>query len=613
MKIQRKMSLFVFVIILLLSANSLLLFYYNYMTLSLDNYISRSYQLLNKFKDVQNNSSGVLINEMGFSIIADKWVESVNDFENELNLYMDNSDNPFLSADILEKSGKMAELWAHLKKDIDAAEDAIVNIRTSKLITRLGNNSYIRVRYSTDWSKEDSELYKDYIHLEDLMGKLDRSSEFVAFGIEETVFSLQEIIAAKNRTGIYISAGVFLIVLVLSFIFVMLFSRSLAGRIVSMESLMNKVAGRDLAVRYNPSAKDEIADLGSHINSVLDSLRDFFINVSNSIGNANRLKEILSSGMTESAAAMEQIFRNIESIENQFGKLDEELVQSRDEIALLDQDVRSFSSKVELQSSTAQESGELMKDIVEEIRKVGKISTDQNEKARELVISVEDNRESLESSIESIETVASGMDGIHDIVTVIKNIADQTNILAMNAAIEAAHAGEAGKGFSVVAEEIRKLAESSAENVSRIDSFLSSISSDMEKTLARSREHSDSFALIGEEILRYADVMNQVYMHMEMLGVKGVQVERKSLESRDVSQELSSSIGNIMKMSENIDGSMKMIGEHSSSTFNGIKEITVGTKEILTSFDLINKSNQENVETVEKLREELLTYRIEEE
>ena len=610
MKIQKKTSLFVFIIILLLSVNSLILFYNNYVTVALDYYISESYRLLSKFKDIQNNSNAVLLDQTGFKDVSAKWETSVIDFEHMLSTYGSNSPNPFLNEEIIENSQNVIALWDHLKKDIDVAESAIVNIRTSTLINRLGNNSFVRVRYSTDWSREDSSLYKDAIKLEDIMEKLDRSSEFVAFGLEETVANLENIILEMNNRGIIISAVIFLSVLILSSVFVVLFSRNMANRIVSIEQVMNRVSERDLSVRYSLTSNDEIASLGSHINSVLENLAGFFTNVNSSIDNANRLKDILSSGMTESAAAMEEIFRNIESIENQFEKLNLELRQSKDDVAKLDGEVNEFSIKVEDQSLASSVSQKLMDEMVCEMHFVSDISSKENIKAGELVKSVEANKDSIEQSLESVEAVAKGIDGIHEIVSVIKSIADQTNILAMNAAIESAHAGEAGKGFSVVAEEIRKLAESSTENVTRIQSFLNSTAADMKETVERSRENNDSFVKIGEEIVLYADAMNEVTSHMEKLGEKGLLVQDKSVLSYNVSKELSDKISTMQNMSKRIDQSMNVIDSHSSSTLNGMKEISIGTKEILTSFDLINRSNLENVETVNRLREELLTYNV---
>lgn len=353
MKIQRKTSLFVFVIILLLSVNSLILFYNNYITVSLDHYIGQSYRLLSKFKDIQNYSNAVQLNQTGFKDVSENWEKSVADFESMLLQYGSNSDNPYITGEILENSVKVENLWEHLKKDITVADEAIINISTSTLMNRLGNNSFIRVRYSTDWSKEDSDLYKDVLILEEIMEKLDRSSEFVAYSFEETVQNLTGIIAERNSRGILISAGIFAVVLILSSIFVFLFSRNMAGRIQSIETVMNKVADKNLTVRYPVKSNDEIASLGSHINTVLGSLQGFFTNVNTSINNADRLKDILSSGMTESAAAMEQIFRNTESIELQFEKLNTELVLSKNDIAALDGEVRDFSYKVNIQSVAA--------------------------------------------------------------------------------------------------------------------------------------------------------------------------------------------------------------------------------------------------------------------
>ncbi|OQY32246.1 MAG: hypothetical protein B6241_11625 [Spirochaetaceae bacterium 4572_59] len=123
----------------------------------------------------------------------------------------------------------------------------------------------------------------------------------------------------------------------------------------------------------------------------------------------------------------------------------------------------------------------------------------------------------MESTNQTILQTASRIDAIQEMLEVINNVASQTNLLSMNAAIEAAHAGDSGKGFAVVADEIRKLAESTQENANAIGRDLSEIVDKINATTELGRQSKDAFGKIEQKVEVFVDAFREISSSLKKL------------------------------------------------------------------------------------------------
>ena len=167
------------------------------------------------------------------------------------------------------------------------------------------------------------------------------------------------------------------------------------------------------------------------------------------------------------------------------------------------------------QASTVVEASAAVEEMIGNINSVDKSVIKMVEEFTVLELDTKNGIEQNSSVNELIQKISEQSVSMMDANTTIQSIAEQTNLLAMNAAIEAAHAGEAGKGFSVVADEIRKLAETSAEQSNKIGEELSKIQNGIAHVVEASSESEKSFQNVSSRINSTSELITQIRGAME--------------------------------------------------------------------------------------------------
>lgn len=252
-----------------------------------------------------------------------------------------------------------------------------------------------------------------------------------------------ELFAAVNGM-VKKAALVTLLVIIVAFLLISLYSKSLTKSIKDFVTMLEYLSKGDLTQEVEICSKDEIGQMGEHFNTSIGNIRGMIHAISNHSMNVASTSEQLAVTSNQAATASDEVSKTIEEVANganEQAKDIEQTAQNVDQLGeLLEQDARYMQNLNDAahQIETQKEEGFLI--LEELISKTGQNSV-AVDNVYDIIISNNKSAEKIES--------ASGM---------IQNIADQTNLLALNAAIEAARAGEAGRGFAVVADEIRKLA-----------------------------------------------------------------------------------------------------------------------------------------------------------
>ncbi len=284
----------------------------------------------------------------------------------------------------------------------------------------------------------------------------------------------EEYFGALGTVRSVIIAGVAAIVL-FTMLIVLLFSRSIAMAIERMTAAFAHLASGDLTQKTDPGSHDELGEMAAGYNRTIDKLRNLVVGIKRQAKEMSDIGLDLSSSMNETAAAIEQINANILNVKNQTVGQSAIVADSNSNMEKIAQNIQMLDSFIEKQSGSVAESSSAIEQMLANIASVTRTLVKGAENVVELATASEAGRSDLATVSASIREVAKESEGLLAISEVIQNIASQTNLLSMNAAIEAAHAGESGKGFAVVADEIRKLAESSGEQAKTVSGSLTKI------------------------------------------------------------------------------------------------------------------------------------------
>ncbi len=398
-------------------------------------------------------------------------------------------------------------------------------------------------------------------------------------------------------------------VIILVIIFLIL-NKIIINPLLLVREKMKKGMGGDLTSKIEVRSTDEIGQLSADYNSLLDSLVNLITNVDESISNARTVSFNLSSASEESSAALEEISVTVANMKNKTLTLDEELSNLKTEVDSIDRSISQVSEQVDQQNNLIADSSASIEQMDSSIKNIAGTTDSKMAIIEELNHIASDGEKEMLVTIDVIKEISGFTSIIMDFLSVINNIASQTNLLAMNAAIEAAHAGDAGKGFAVVADEIRKLAEDTGNNSKEISITLKKVIANIDKSGETSKRTGEYFRKIVTEISDVADAMMEIKTSMRELSVGSSELTKSLAVLNDSSHLVDKSTGDIVQRSKTITSAIDSVERISNETKTGMEEVTYGVDEIFKSAQLVAEAGVENSESVKQIEDNLSKFTI---
>jgi methyl-accepting chemotaxis protein len=367
----------------------------------------------------------------------------------------------------------------------------------------------------------------------------------------------------------------------------------------------------DLTRHIDINSKDEVGDLAHYFNQTLEKIKNLVITIKNESNTLHDIGNDLAVNMNQTAAAINQITANIRSVKERVINQSASVTETNATMEQITVNIDKLNGHIESQVASVSQSSSSIEEMLANIQSVTHTLIKNAENVSGLMDASEIGRSGLQEVAADIQDIERESKGLFEINTVMENIASQTNLLSMNAAIEAAHAGEAGKGFAVVADEIRKLAENSGEQSKVISTVLKKIAESINKIASSTENVLKNFEAIDKSVKIVVEQESNIQNAMEEQGHGSKQILDAVSEMNTITQQVKGGSVEMLEGSKEVIHESNNLEKVTQEISGGMNEMASGSDQINAAVNQVNEISRKNKETIERLIEEVSRFKVE--
>ena len=451
----------------------------------------------------------------------------------------------------------------------------------------------------------------------DLVGGLDSTRDRLNEAVAELIAyqaqrrqELQHTAEQARAQARRLMVGFTLVALVIGSVSAFLVTRSVAGPAQAVARAAERLAGGDLTLgRLEVRTRDEIGDMAASFNRMVDNLRSMMEAIRQASVELTQSGEQLARMTEETAGATSQIVAAINQVAegaNQQAASSNETMESAEHLRKA---IDQIAAGAQNQAQQVQEINSLVQRMSEALAGVAAVAVQVAEDAGRDLESAEAGGEAVRAAVEGMARLQARVQDvaervhelgrhsqrIGEIVALISDIADQTNLLALNAAIEAARAGEHGRGFAVVADEVRKLAESSAHSARQISELIETIQAGVREAVASvesgTKEAEAGSQLAGQAGEALERIVTSVAKSSENARRIATEAERVTRDSEEIVRsvtEVASIIEENTAATEEMSAASVQVTDAMSAVSSIATETAASVEAVVSSVDQVS-------------------------
>lgn len=293
--------------------------------------------------------------------------------------------------------------------------------------------------------------------------------------------------------------------------------KEMKNRLAATSELVTNLADTgDITKRIDVSMQDDIAVLISSLNFFLDKLEGIIMNLSTDSSAVSDTANILEESAAKSVESLKVVKEAVAFIDSEDKNNNESIKKAYTDIQSVKDDAERVEKHIRNQASAMNETSEAVAKMNESIENVANISLMANQISDKLKRTSEMGTEAIQTAVNAISEIQGASVQIQGIIKMIQKIASQTNLLSMNASIEAAHAGSFGAGFAVVADEVRSLANTSSKNAKTIKDYMNEMSQKIDNGVSAIQKAGLAFNQIDSDVDETVRIVEQIRQATEL-------------------------------------------------------------------------------------------------
>lgn len=411
---------------------------------------------------------------------------------------------------------------------------------------------------------------------------------------------------------LYLIAAIMVVVILIAIFIVLKMVKTFIKPLAFVKQSVEGIAtgNADLTKRIDVISNDEIGDVIKGFNLFLEKLQEIVRKILGSKDNLSAVDERLQACTQNVADSLGQISSSIESVNALIQEQADSVQETAGAVNEISVNIESLEKMIQTQSDNVQQASSAVEQMIENISSVntsvGKMisSFEQLEEHSDTGIT---NQSNVNKKILEIEQQSKILQEAN---LAIANIAAQTNLLAMNAAIEAAHAGEAGKGFSVVADEIRKLSATSSERSHSIGTQLAKVQETIKSVVSLSNETSAEFSLVTENITETSQIIAQIKNTMAEQQLGSTQIIQSLQSMNDSTTEVKVASAKMTEGNKQILTEVKKLQETTLTIKDSVGKMQAGSAIANESREMLSAISGNVTDSVKEIGEQIGLFKV---